>query len=430
MEILIEPSEYRFLNAGDTAMMQIAIGRLGKMWPEACMHVFTNHPDLLPRYSPRVSPLANTGRLRWLSENLISSRFAPWQSELLKAWGRALSVQHPSTAGFLRRLRYRSPYNPQDQKSVEQFLALMRKADLFVVAGMGGLTSAFPEYAAMVLDTLALAHACKVPTVLFGQGLGPFDQQLEKHARRVLRQVNYIALREGRHGPALLRAWGIPDERWAITGDDAVELAIQYRREQTGRAIGINVRMADYSAVSKDAVADLRDPLQQVAASLDAPLRAVPISRLPDEDDNQQIESLLQGYSAVERPEAAVDTPLRVTQEVQHCRIVITGSYHAGVFALAQGIPVIGLVANDYYRWKFEGLAHQFGDGCCVLGLGTSATAATLHQMVRNLWQAAPILRPALLASGDRQQQASRAAYEHVFSLVAKHPAGVRCAFQ
>lgn len=207
-------------------------------------------------------------------------------------------------------------------------------------------------------------------------------------------------------------------------------MAIQYRSERPGRAIGINVRIADYSAVSKDAVADLRDPLQEVAASFGAPFRAVPISRLPDEDDKSQIESLLRGYKAVECPEDAVDTPMRVAEEIQHCRILITGSYHAGVFALAQGIPVIGLVASDYYQWKFEGLAQQFGDGCCALRLGTSATAATLDRMVRHLWQAAPVLRPALLASGDRQQQASRAAYEHVFSLVGNRPAGPRCAFQ
>jgi polysaccharide pyruvyl transferase WcaK-like protein len=418
------------MNAGDTAMTQIAMDRLCRMWPDACMHVFTNHPDLLPHYSPRVSPLANTGRLRWLSDNPTSSRFALWQRELVKFWNRARSVHHPSTAGFLRRSRHSFRHNPQDQGSVEQFLAVMRKADLFVVAGMGGLTSAFPEYAVMILGTLALAHAYKVPTVLFGQGLGPFDQRLEKHARRVLRRVNYIALREGRHGPALLRTWNIPDKRWTVTGDDAVELGIQYRQEQAGRAIGINVRVSDYSAVSKDAVTDLRGPLQQAAASLGAPFRAVPISLLPDEDDTQQIEDLLQGYNAVERPVVGVDTPRRVAEEIRHCRIVITGSYHAGVFALAQGIPVIGLVANDYYQWKFEGLAHQFGDGCCIVRLGMSTTPATLHGMICHLWKAAPILRAALLASGDRQQHASRTAYEHVFSLIAKHPAGVRCAFQ
>jgi polysaccharide pyruvyl transferase WcaK-like protein len=60
---------------------------------------------------------------------------------------------------------------------VDEFLRVAGKTSAFVVAGMGGLTSAFPDYTVMMLDTLALAQALKVPTVLFGQGIGPFDGQ-------------------------------------------------------------------------------------------------------------------------------------------------------------------------------------------------------------------------------------------------------------
>ena len=60
MEILVEPSEYRFLNAGDSAMTQVAISRFCSMWPEAEIRVLKSHPELLPAYSPRVFPLANT----------------------------------------------------------------------------------------------------------------------------------------------------------------------------------------------------------------------------------------------------------------------------------------------------------------------------------------------------------------------------------
>jgi len=62
MDILIEPSEYRFLNAGDSAMMQVLVKRLCAMWPRTRMHVLTDYPDLLPRYSAQVLPVSNTGR--------------------------------------------------------------------------------------------------------------------------------------------------------------------------------------------------------------------------------------------------------------------------------------------------------------------------------------------------------------------------------
>ena len=53
---------------------------------------------------------------------------------------------------------------------------------------------------------------------------------------------------------------------------------------------------------------------------------------------------------------------LRLIEQISRCRLVIVGSYHAAVFALAQGVSAIGLAGNAYYLQKFEGLAaNQFG---------------------------------------------------------------------
>jgi len=301
---------------------------------------------------------------------------------------------------------------------VETFLDLVRSVNAFVVAGMGGLTSAFPGYAVMVLDTLALAQACGVRTVLLGQGLGPLDSNLEELSQRVLRQVDYIALREGLHGPSLLRKWGLKDEQWSVTGDDAVELAFQNRPGTVGHAIGINLRIADYSGMTSDVIDELRAPLHEVARTLRAPLRVIPISRLPEEDDASCARALIAGYPDVEPFHTVPDDPVAVIREIQQCRIVVTGSYHAGVFALAQGIPVVGLVASDYYQWKFEGLAWQFGEGCCILRLETSTDLVELRRMVCHLWLNAPRMQTELLLSAQQQQEAGTAAYAHVSRLV------------
>jgi colanic acid/amylovoran biosynthesis protein len=203
-----------------------------------------------------------------------------------------------------------------------------------------------------------------------------------------------------------------------VTGDDAVELALEHRRQQMGRAIGVNLRVSNYSAVTAGMAARLREPLLQTASELGAPLRVIPISRLPDEADAMQVERLLDGYAPVEYPDSAVDSPMRVIEEIGHCRIVITGSYHAGVFALSQGIPVIGLVASDYYQWKFDGLAHQFGEGCRVLRLEAPSLTLRLRTMFRELWDGAADLQPVLLSAAERQQEASRSAYSQVATLL------------
>ena len=415
MKILLEPSEYRFLNAGDTAMTEVAMSRLLAMWPEAEIQVLTSHPELLPVYSPRVSALANTGRLHWLGENLFSLQLARTRG---LSWSRSISIRRPDIARRVRHLR-NGRRGDDNSQMVEEFLSVARQASVFVVAGMGGITSAFHDYSVMLLDTLALMQAMKVPTFLFGQGIGPFDEDgVREKAAEVLRKVNYIALREGRYGPELLRAWGVPEQRWSVTGDDAIELAFEHRSEGMGQAIGVNLRVSNYSAVTEEIASGLREPLLQIASELGAPLRVIPISRLPDEADAAQVARILDGYARVEYPDVSGDSLLRVIEEIGLCRIVLTGSYHAGVFALSQGIPVIGLVGSEYYQWKFDGLAHQFGEGCRVLRLDSPTLATDLRTMLRELWDGAADLRPVLLGKAERQMEAGRSAYAHVANLL------------
>jgi colanic acid/amylovoran biosynthesis protein len=97
---------------------------------------------------------------------------------------------------------------------------------------------------------------------------------------------------------------------------------------------------------------------------------------------------------------------------------VVTGSYHAGVFALAQGIPVVAFAASDYYRDKFLGLADQFGAGCRVLGTHEPEFASQLDRTIEEIWKQAPALRPVLLNAAEAQIKAARAAYQQLPALL------------
>ena len=105
-----------------------------------------------------------------------------------------------------------------------------------------------------------------------------------------------------------------------------------------------------------------------------------------------------------------LDTPLTVIRRVGECRVVVTGSYHAGVFALSQGIPVVGLSRSDYYTDKFLGLADQFGSGCRLVPLDEPLDEA-LPARIIELWREAEALRPDLLAAASRQVEEGREAY-------------------
>src|SRR5690606_22585332 len=125
-----------------------------------------------------------------------------------------------------------------------------RNADALVVTGMGMITDAFKKESYALMKAIAAAHSFRVPVALFGQGLGPLeDPGLRASVRAVLPAVQQISLREGRFGPKLCSDLGVAAEKVDITGDDALEMAYEARRDSLGNHIGVNVRVAPYSAI-------------------------------------------------------------------------------------------------------------------------------------------------------------------------------------
>ena len=100
------------------------------------------------------------------------------------------------------------------------------------------------------------------------------------------------------------------------------------------------------------------------------------------------------------------------------------GAYHAAVFALAQGIPVVGLTTSLYYDDKFLGLADMFDGGLEMVRLDTGLLPERLTSAVRSAWEKAPDERVPLLASAERQIDASRRGLARVLDLVDAPPQG------
>ena len=92
--------------------------------------------------------------------------------------------------------------------------------------------------------------------------------------------------------------------------------------------------------------------------------------------------------------------------------MLVTGAYHAAVFALTQGIPVIALSTSRYYEDKFLGLADMFGTGLELVDTETEDLHERLKTAVREAWERAPEDRPALRAAAERQVAASQHGFE------------------
>lgn len=411
MNVLVDSGGYALNNMGDVAMLQVAVSRLQALWPGASIRVLASSPELLARYCPGAKPVASNGLRKWLEWSRL-----PGRGRAPKALSRRLAATESSFRDHLPGLSdglavRRARDHPTDLADIKAFLKVANAVDLLVLAGGGYMTDVFRGHALSSLELLSRFQRRGVPTAMVGQGIGPFgDRTLLARARVTLPRVGLIALREGRAALPLLASIGVSRSRIRVTGDDAIEPAFLSRPERLGTFLGVNVRVSSYSSVGRELLAEMLSALRKAAEEAGAALLPVPISRAAADSDVESLRELLPGGEPEEGPDG-LDTPLALIRRVGECRVVVTGSYHAGVFALSQGIPIVGLTRSVYYTDKFLGLADQFGTGCRLVALDQPELVESLSACVRELWQEADGLRPVLLAAAARQVNEGHAFY-------------------
>jgi len=425
VRIVVDTGTYDYSNMGDVAMLQVAVIRLKKLWPTASIEIFSEAPNTLPIYCPEAKPLPCYGRHLWFSDHVLLGRyhrFLPKTVSLsLTALKRAFGRRWPAFVGTLIHLRFGLRGTQNDD--TRDFLNSMASADLIVVTGAGGFSDHSPAWNMTVLNTLEMAIQHKTPVAMFGQGLGPLeDHETLARARVILPWVSLISLRESRASLPLLQSLGVATNRILTTGDEAVELAYKARSNKLGNGIGVNLRVASHAGVESSAIEKIRPILQAFAGKYQAPIVPVPISFSASNQDHETIKQLLAGYD--DRSDGGginLNTPLKVIKQAGHCRIVLAGAYHAAVFALAQGIPVVCLAKSAYYVDKFIGLSDQFGSGCEVVRLNDGDLKEELSAALDKAWQMAEEVHLSLLKASQRQIELGWAAYQRVKKLICSH---------
>lgn len=386
-------------NVGDRAIYAVIARRLRDLWPECQLHWITRDADLLRASCPDVSPLGLTQDREPLEHAPAGRRF-------------------PRLGRMLRLVEHERDAQARPGADAERLLRVLRACDLVLATGGGYFSDSFASHAWTILDTLEAAVRSGKPAVIASCGFEPIrERSLSEKMLTVLPQVSLIACREAQQSPAVVRSFGVEAQRVALAGDDAIELAFSLRPPAVGSALGLNLRQADYSGVDAGVIERLRETLARVRGGLAAPLVSVPIS-LRGPSDLDAIRSLASGLVNGLDERQTLTTPEDVMRQAGRCRLVITGSYHAAVFALAQGVSVVALTASPHYRSKLHGLRDQFGTGCRVVALEREDTNDALVAAIEAGWSEAEAVRPELLRAAQRQMVASHAAYERVRDLV------------
>lgn len=385
MQIVVDNGAYTLRNMGDVAMLQTAIRHLREIYPAADLLVLTFNPALLRQYCPGTIPVSACSRnAAYGAEGSASGRAK-------SLWRRLIGKSRPGAA------------DPQ------AFRRVLSRADRIVVAGGGFLNDLNLEESLAVLRMLADAGAQGKPVALFSQGLGPLtDARLIKGLRDACSTGPWFGLRESRTGPGIVvRAEATPS-RVAVTGDDAIEAAWRAESKPLGQALGVSMRQIAYAGTGAFQVELVSVGLRLLRSRLRAPVVALPISFNSFEDDAAVIARITGEAFEPGR----VDDPSQLIAAASETRLVLTGTYHAAVFALAQGVPCICLAASQYYRDKFQGLATQFGAGCIIVDLSAEGAPEAIANEGERLWEEAAALRGVLRNRAATQVRAAHAFYE------------------
>jgi polysaccharide pyruvyl transferase WcaK-like protein len=410
MRIFIVPGTPDCANLGDLAMLQAAQVRLRALWPDASFLILTRDAARLRIHCPDARGIPWAGLKYWLRVKALPRRFFP---DVRPETRREFPFTWSSLAGLVRLLP------PRKGTLAKEFAEMLFSAEVVALSGCGVITDSFRGQAFEILDLFEAAIRAGIPCVMLGQGVGPItDKQLLRRASDVLPRVKAIFIRECRTSSALLEQAGVSPERIFFTGDDAVDFAFQERRPAPGSGLGLNLRLANYAGLNGETIEHVRTVIFDQARTRQSALCGIPILFDGGGSDVESLKQVLAGWSGRAESGGELDTPLKVIQRIADCRVVVAGSYHAALFALAQGVPVVGIVRSAYYADKFQGLAEQYGKGCVVLRADQAGFPEALRIAMTELWEQAGDLRPGLLATAEVQAQAARAAYAKLPQLI------------
>lgn len=444
MRILLDQAVHDHRNKGNNALLEAALYRLRRYWPAASYDIISIAPHFCRVYFPGTHPVSYhdvcpiTGRFdavhRFTPRPLLKGLFE-LRRRLEERNGTSLSAERlrmmvrsgsdrgavapdpavdalPPTEGFEDTAR------PVAKTAVEKYRHIAGY-DLYVCTGGGYMCDSDRDFLFQMFDRLEAAVAYGVPAVMVSQGIGPLeDPALLARAAAVLPHIDYIMIREERVARPLLDSLKVPRGNVLMTGDDAIEPAFQLRRPRPGTGIGVSLRVASYTQVSMQHIADMRPVVRAAAAKYGATLVTAPIDI--NDADLAYIEAIVGDSSVTSGSWRRFESTPDLIKRIGRCRVMITGTFHAAVFALGQGIPVVALAKSVEYHNKIMGLQTEFGaEGVQIVDLSRSDMQQVLAEAIDAAWLAAERLRPHLLAQAERQIALGYAAYQNIFELVA-----------
>lgn len=400
--ILVVPGSYPFDNVGDVAMCLVAVERVRRAVPVADLRVYAERQDLLDANG--LGDATAVDERPWFVWTAALER---WQGRMRVGPLGALPDAHPRR--FLRAARLAGLVS--DPGAAASFLDEVERADLIVLSGQGSLRDGSDRRSRRYATLLLVARSFGVPVVAVGQGIGPLeDRPLAERVGAALQTLHGLSVRDAGPSAVTIAALGLADGRWQVTGDDAIAAVLGREPASDRASIGVSLRDNRAASVPPDLPATVG---RAIAASRPgAPVELISMmekARPGSISDARFLAAVDPGPGA--RVNGYEATAAAALDALASCRLVISGTYHAAVFAQSLGIPVIGLASSPYYVQKLEGVLAQFGgEGGMLLDPTASTFPAELSEAIDRWWD-----RPDQLADRLRARAAEQAAAGDAF---------------
>jgi polysaccharide pyruvyl transferase WcaK-like protein len=258
----------------------------------------------------------------------------------------------------------------------------VEKMDLVVASGGSWFSGLFKNQAEDVLDGLAAALLAERPTAIAGAAFEPLaDTRLEAKARHVLKDVTALWVRD-LASARFLAGLGVPWSRIVCHADPALRICRAVRDCEPRDVLGINLRNSQhYNPMTEGIRQTLRQSLGEFLVENPAEVRALPVSLHGPADEEAVSETWPQ--TTLTRLSSVED----LLAHVSDCRVVVSGSHHAAVFALGLGVPVLMVGASAHYLRKLRSLEPFFGSAARVVDLAASSASAEIGAALGELWQ-------------------------------------------
>ncbi|GAA0963981.1 polysaccharide pyruvyl transferase family protein [Frigoribacterium faeni] len=291
----------------------------------------------------------------------------------------------------------------------------VRAADAVAVAGGGNMASLWPMHVYERATLGALARRAGKPYVVTGQTIGPVLEGEDRDlVAELLSGAELVGLREGASFE-LVRGLGVPESLLTATIDDASFVGLGSDSDfGTSSDSGPDTGSADaaplpYCAVSLSAHvgdADRGRFAESVARLLDRIVDETGLeivflahwaSLRPGDERGDSLlhRAVIEQMTRPARVEPTTDTPA-AARLARGAALHLTSRYHPAVFAVAGGVPTVGIAVDDYTTVKLTGALGNFGQSSVVSSaelLDGSAAAVALDAWaaradVHRAWEA------------------------------------------